>query len=632
MENKGMKKNILFFFLALGFVFSLYILSQRVTLEKTLKAVEIACDFNDVRFLAEISGGSITEVLKDLKSVGITTVGVTESTVKHLAELGIITLTDGREMDKWLYVFGQSPKFLEAKQIANRDDFIYVFTKNPALGKFIKTALLKKLDEASVIGTFTGQYYMVIASGKKMASENIHLGFWQSEIDTLKYAGLRYILRPSDDALISEKWLDGLFEGFETDSDLSGILVEGFRVPGDPKVFAKNLKKLDIPFGSTEFTKISGADEVVKELGKTFLCYSPKGENDREAIETVVRSVKERNVQLIYLHPKGESYPKFISFLARIKSALEENSFTIGRFKPLPLWGGNYWAFSLIGTAILLAAGWLLTIIYKVSPQFELAYAVIALASPIFLVKFTGFRMFLAFIGTITFPVLAISKTWKRLKLPPLFLAVWLFIQISGLSCLGGIFVAAILSSTDFMLKINIFRGVKLSLLAPMAIAFVLLYGREKSYFTTSLTRLWRKRLEVKHLFIGIVIGGSLMLLVLRSSNYLNFMLPFESEARNILEKLFYIRPRFKEFLLGHPLMLIGLYLYPLAAKVKKIQFRPFIILGLIGQVSILNTFAHIHSPVTICLFRTFNGLILGIIIGAIVIKLMQALKIISAP
>jgi len=624
------KNNAIFFFLSLGFAFSVFVLFQRIELEKTLSAVETAVDFSDIRHLAEISGKSAAQILPELKDVGITTVGIEESTVRELNDRGQIILADGREVNKWKYIFNRSPVFLESQQIANKSGYTYIFTENPSLGVMIKNALLLKLPGVSVIGTYTGRYYLVIALADKLAVENVGLGFWEEEVKAVKSAGFNYVLRPKHDPLVSDAWIDTLFDAFAGDKHLTGILPSGGRIPGSAEKLAEKAEQLNIPFGTVEFAAIAGADETASILGKTFLCFSPQGKNASTKISASLRSVRERNVQLIYTHPAEETYSEFLSYAGAIKRGLDDNSFRSGKFSALPLWNGGFYAFLFISLAVLAGALWLLSVVANTSRQFEIAYVVIAMACSVFFSAYTPWRLFIAFLATVIFPVLAISKTWQKPPLAPLAGALWLFLKVSFISILGGIFVSAILSSTDFMLKINSFRGVKLSLLLPPAFAFVILYGREKSYFSTSLNRLWHKRLELQHLFFGIGIAAALILMLLRSSNKMSFVLPFEMEVREVLEKFFFARPRFKEFALGHPLMIMGFYFYSQASKTKKIHFRPLIILGLIGQVSIINTFAHIHSPIGICLFRTFNGLALGALAGAGLIVLNSFFKFID--
>ncbi|MBU4123578.1 hypothetical protein KJ959_07895, partial [bacterium] len=202
------KNNVIFFFLSLGFAFSIFVLSRRIELEKTLNIIETAVDLTDIRRLAGISGKSAAEIMPELKDVGITSVGVEESTVRELNDRGLVILADGREVNKWKYIFNRSPDFLESQQIANKAGYTYIFTENPSLGMMIKTALLLKLPGVSVVGTYTGRYYLVIARADKLTVENIGLGFWEEEVNAVKAAGFNYILRPSHDPLVTDAWIE----------------------------------------------------------------------------------------------------------------------------------------------------------------------------------------------------------------------------------------------------------------------------------------------------------------------------------------------------------------------------------------------------------------------------------------
>ena len=83
--------------------------------------------------------------------------------------------------------------------------------------------------------------------------------------------------------------------------------------------------------------------------------------------------------------------------------------------------------------------------------------------------------------------------------------------------------------------------------------------------------------------------------------------------VRAILDAVLYARPRFKEFLVGHPAMLLGL-IY--AAEGRRKWALPLLIVGTIGQVSLLNTFCHIHTPLLVSAWRAGLGIGIGIVIG----------------
>ena len=88
---------------------------------------------------------------------------------------------------------------------------------------------------------------------------------------------------------------------------------------------------------------------------------------------------------------------------------------------------------------------------------------------------------------------------------------------------------------------------------------------------------------------------------------------------RQLLDRILGVRPRTKEFLIGHPLMLILLYFG------YELKLFPLVMVGTIGQVSIINTYAHIHTPLNISFLRTFHGLWIGILIGIIAIIIIKA-------
>jgi len=86
-----------------------------------------------------------------------------------------------------------------------------------------------------------------------------------------------------------------------------------------------------------------------------------------------------------------------------------------------------------------------------------------------------------------------------------------------------------------------------------------------------------------------------------------------------LLDNLLGVRPRTKEFLLGHPLLLLLFYL-----GFRDNRFQPLLLAGVIGQVSLVNTYAHIHTPLLVSLLRSFNGLWLGIIGGLVLIVMWK--------
>ncbi|MEI7905155.1 MAG: DUF5693 family protein, partial [Candidatus Firestonebacteria bacterium] len=124
------------------------------------------------------------------------------------------------------------------------------------------------------------------------------------------------------------------------------------------------------------------------------------------------------------------------------------------------------------------------------------------------------------------------------------------------------------------------------------------------------------------------VLAGLFLVASLRSGNLNVPLFPFEEPAREFLEKVFWARPRSKEFLIGHPLMLLGLYMF-FNKRYEKYKASAILALsaGMFGQVSLVNTFCHAHIPFLMSLVRAVYGLALGALGGALLILCLKHLK-----
>ncbi len=188
-----------------------------------------------------------------------------------------------------------------------------------------------------------------------------------------------------------------------------------------------------------------------------------------------------------------------------------------------------------------------------------------------------------------------------------------LVLLFSGLSLGASLLLSAILAQPVFLLKIAEFRGVKVSLFLPPLVGAILAarHARWKDLF--HLPKGHRYSLFGVGLFVlGI---AAVAFILLRSGNGVGLVSTLEERTRNLLETIFYARPRFKEFLLGHPFLLLFGASGGLGAWI--LRYRPILLFfGLLGQASILNTFAHAHTPLLFSLLRTANGLFLGLLFG----------------
>jgi len=622
------KEKIIIFLITLGLISSLYVSFKRWKIERANNSYEMCIDFDDLMKISEENSRAPFDMAKELKEAGITTIGVEMESFPRLEKEGRIILASSSDIEK-LVLMGAKFRFVYEMEIPNKPHITYIFAKEADLGEWIKEKLKEKFGEKQVLGFYRGTYYLIMVSRAKRVLENIYLGFWDRRIKEAEDLNLNIILKVPYDNFMTEKWLKDVLN-FDWRRDFSCITFVGEKVPQEEnkkEIIYSFLSKKDLRIGIAEFLKVKGLKSYLLDFSQKCIGIHSIGKNKIKKdffIERFTRAVRERNMRILYLHPFDYNITDFIDILAGIKESLLKKGFILGKAETFGEFRVKFLPLFFIFLSVFAAVYWLLSLIFKLSTFFEIFYVVFSVGVSIVFAKEIILRQIMAFIATIVFPVLSISKPWKKRKLPEGLYTILLFLGITGISLIGALHLSTLLSETEFFTKILIFRGVKLSLILPLIISFLVLYGRDKKYFTTGLERIWRKRMEVRHFFLGGIIILGLVFLLLRAGNNPGmFFYPGERSIRDILENLFFVRPRFKEFLFGHPLMLLGIYIYVVR---KKSVFRPFLILGLIGQVSLINTFAHLHTPLYISLMRSLNGIFLGVFVGFILIKIYDIL------
>ena len=109
------------------------------------------------------------------------------------------------------------------------------------------------------------------------------------------------------------------------------------------------------------------------------------------------------------------------------------------------------------------------------------------------------------------------------------------------------------------------------------------------------------------------------MIYLSRTGNESGEISGVEATMRQFLNDTMGVRPRSKEFLIGYPATILYL-MYAAKRRVLWVLTIPLVI----GQISLVNTYAHIHTPLLIALQRSLNGLILGIIVALIVVLVVK--------
>jgi hypothetical protein len=122
------------------------------------------------------------------------------------------------------------------------------------------------------------------------------------------------------------------------------------------------------------------------------------------------------------------------------------------------------------------------------------------------------------------------------------------------------------------------------------------------------------------HLVVLALLGGAGAYYIIRTGNTaVTATSDFELAVRSFLDKIMIVRPRFKEFLLAYPALMLATGL--LKRNYDKGVWLLLIATG-IGQADIIDTLAHVHTPLLTSLLRILLGLVLGWISGSLLLGL----------
>ena len=183
-----------------------------------------------------------------------------------------------------------------------------------------------------------------------------------------------------------------------------------------------------------------------------------------------------------------------------------------------------------------------------------------------------------------------------------------------GWSLLGGLCVAAQMSTPVYLLGTDIFSGVKLALLLPMAFVVMVLLWNLRRQLVSSGWKTWAGLA-----LAGLAVGGMYLLLTTRSGDAA--ISSIETAFRNWLEYTLYVRPRTKELLFAVPC--IPVFLWACRRKYAPLQ----LLCGAgvcLECVSVVNTFCHAVAPLLVSVVRTLLGVGLGLVPGLLAVLALE--------
>ena len=423
--------------------------------------------------------------------------------------------------------------------------------------------------------------------------------------------------------------------------------------PDDLDKMASLLKVMDVRFGLQEFAGQLGETELAQSAPLHVVRVHTIYPRELPRYDVVtgtarfLRAVKERSYRLLYVRLRPGELETGALLIQQLGTALAAAGYSRGAASSLPPWQ-SHWVFFAAAAAGWAGAGlWLGQALGESLGGwwrllFQLAAGAAALGVLALYLLFGQIlaRQALAFLAAVTFPVLAvIPQRWAKGALSAglrsssgagisgsgsdpcltrgkaVGCGLLQFFQAAGIVGIGAAVMAAALGDFRFMLKVYEFRGVKaMSILPVLAAAFGAVSFARNVGRPMTIRQRWRQIPVWAQAALVLAVLGVMVIYVGRTGNFIIPVPELEIRAREFLEQAFQYRPRTKELLIGHPLLILGFGLY--AWGDERLGLAA-VVPGAIGQISLLNTFAHIHSPLAASIIRSFWGLVLGACLGS---------------
>lgn len=575
-------------FVLLAAFASLWSVAARHKVESANKAVALALEWDTVASAAATSGLPIEEALGQLQEVGLKAVIIPEDTVGDALDRGDLTLVSENGFRMLMGGDGEVRAAIRRRGIVFPDSV----PQGVQISKEVPMEVLR----------------------------SVSLGLDADAAAQAKFSGVFLIARYSNVAGASEAYIDDLLDR-AGEKGVKGFLPQGDAVLGNRsflKPLAQKLSEHGIFYCSPEFAKMSGESTMLaadpSNVIRLHAVQAAEIErmSPREVIERYARAAGERNQRILLIRPFESTESSPINVLAdsvyKVRQAVQKEGLTIA--EPHPFGSPDVPILVTILTVIGILGVWaaILPALWSSRGLMIGAFAFIAAASIIGMIGKDRAPLYAATFAAIGFPILGYLglKQWSRLH------PVLQFGLISLVSVVGGLCVAGLLNGPEFYVRAESFWAVKMAHFLPIIVVGGLVVRDNYELPKLAMTpATWGA------LFTGVIVLFGLGFMLARTGNDNPAAVSgFELKLRSILERFFSVRPRTKEFVMGHPAMLIGLF--AMAKPTKKAQSIGGLLtaLGMIGQTSMVNTMCHLHTPVMVGLIRIAIGLIFGLLVG----------------
>ncbi len=652
--------------LLVALIASLAVAAFRVRTESHARRVELAMDYTDLDALARSYDYNTPGFLVALRRAGLTSLAVTEELGANVGLNGKAYATTGAAILNGAQLAPLRDPLLAKLASKGKIDAggVYLLVNDAATYARYRRQLLLHFEPRSVRVLRATHPWIIEVRTQADYFNAIGLGIPTDEIELAHRLALLVVPRFQNDERFAAPQIDAVFDDvLRYDPKVSTIVFFGLNnevlgYPDHLEDTANAFKRHLFNFGSIETydaAQVQKGNDTLARLipGRTVRVQAiAKTELDKLKLNDVVAryvlGVRERNVRVVYLRPwphrDGDLSIEAtnVEMVKSIADQLRASGFRLGRATPIPQYRGNNRV--LVGLAAL-AVPSILVLLLEFFGWYGRRSAVIAYAATVAL--YLGglvlhhdalARSILALVGALLFAtaaLLVLIGAWREAPAAQtgsqIVRSLGWTLAATGVASIGALVVVGILSSPLTMEEIERFRGVRLVLALPPLIALALyLFDRRFGSGVERPGDVFLSPVLAYQLLAGVLLVGAGALMLMRSGNDSDISpSPIEMATRHVLTATLSVRPRFKEFLIGFPCMMI----MPALLVAHRRALGWLLALGIgVGVGDIIDTFSHLHTPLEISILRIVNGLIAGAVVGAIVVLVYRRFALPARP
>lgn len=656
---------------AVGVVAAVVVLAHRYRLEQSDRTVEITLDGDDWVTLARRTATDRAAFYDAVRQAGARSITVYASSLKRLQDAGRVTYLSGADLMNAARtgpVAGPFGDLVRAGRIRPGNTYA---AGPPSVLAYIRSGLAVQLPPhagAPRLSLLAGSGPVLEIQGRGVEIEEAPLGLFPDDVTEIRSHHLAVEARLRNFHEVTPQGLEMSFAGLRSLGERFTLIFDGNQVLGYELLIpdvAEQMRASGYTFGQIEsFTarRRQRGDQALsaKMMPHVLRVFSLTPEEllalaPEDARDKYVLAARERNVRILYVRPflntsaGVDELQANLDYVRSIKDDLERAGYRMGKATSLPdvviprVWFALMALGALAATAM--AVGQVAAILARpVSPRAlsaGVAAGALVTVAVLAVHHVTLWSQILALLAALALPTLSLMAFFPQEEsrggpqdgsaptpasgggirlLAGSLLRLW---GLSAMTALGGIMVAALLSQWLFMLEIRGFLGVKPAHIIPVLVIGLVLAAADvpRGELWPRLRAWARQPLLLEYGIAVIVVGLAAVFLLGRTGNAgLPVLGALELKSRVILQHLVVARPRTKEYLIGHPFMVLA---FALPALGLRRWVLPVTLVGAIGQVGLVNSFSHIHTPLVYIVLRTLYALAFGSVIGAVLLALL---------